>query len=679
MQVSTILVTVAASVAFVSVVAGQQPGRQPEATFRVQVDAVEFDAVVTDARGRVVTDLTVDDFEVLEDGKPQTIVSFALVQVPVERAPRPLFPLGAAATDVQANNRGEGRLYVIALDDVTPDQALRTRRFVHRFVEQYFAANDLGAVFFLGRGGRTANAQGLTNDPRRLLAAVDSFSGGFPDDPVPTSPVPQLGAAPPRAPINERDLAGRRSLGGLRNVVEFMASVHGRRKALLLFTEGFSVDMFRVADYRGGVLSLAEEDAHKAIAEATRSSISIYPVDPRGLMADGGTADDQSSVALGDSDRLDAAAAALSGVGNLQALASVTGGFAVTNTNRFENAFKSIAEQNSIYYVLGFASTNDRRDGRYRRVQVRVKRPGLRVQARDGYVAPLGSERPPAPRPSPSTMSLAVADALRSPVAVDGVPVRVFAAPYKGTSHEATVALAVEVDASKLGLTEANGGRLGTLEVSYLAIDNRNKLYPGKTVTEKLALKPETYDRVARSGLRTLAETRLPPGRYQIRVAAGNGAGRSGSVVYDLDVPDFTKGALVLSGISVGSSSVSKTLTVRLPTRFSGALAGALTASREFDRGDSLSVYAEAYENVKHAAIHIVEFSAELRAEDGRIVRQITGERSSTGPDSESGYKFAADLPLGDVAAGVYAVHVEARSTAAGHPVASRELQIRVR
>src|SRR4029077_4164957 len=110
-------------------------------------------------------------------------------------------------------------------DDVTPDQALRTRRFVHRLVEQHFAENDLGAVFFLGRGGSTKDAQGLTSDPRRLLAAVDRFSGGFPD-PVPSPPEQELrGVASPRAPISERDQAVRRSLSGVRSVVEFMASV----------------------------------------------------------------------------------------------------------------------------------------------------------------------------------------------------------------------------------------------------------------------------------------------------------------------------------------------------------------------------------------------------------------------------------------------------------------------
>ena len=151
---------------------GQAP-QQP--TFRVQVEAIEIDASVTDARGNVVTDLTRDDFEILENGKPQTITSFGLVNIPRVRAERPLFAANAIEPDVQSNNQAEGRLYVIALDQVKGQQILRTRRFVRRFLEQYFAPNDLGAVVFLGRADHS-KAQGLTNNPRLLLQAVDSFT-----------------------------------------------------------------------------------------------------------------------------------------------------------------------------------------------------------------------------------------------------------------------------------------------------------------------------------------------------------------------------------------------------------------------------------------------------------------------------------------------------------------------
>src|SRR4029434_1411288 len=112
-----------------------------------------------------------------EAGGPQTITSFGLVNIPRVRAGRPLFAANAIEPDVQSNNQGEGRLYVIALDQVTGSQLRRTRRVVRRFLEQYFAPNDLGAVVFLGRADHS-KAQGLTSNPRLLLDSVNAFSGG---------------------------------------------------------------------------------------------------------------------------------------------------------------------------------------------------------------------------------------------------------------------------------------------------------------------------------------------------------------------------------------------------------------------------------------------------------------------------------------------------------------------
>ena len=433
------------------VLVGQAP-QQP--TFRVQVDAVEIDASVTDAQGNVVTDLTRDDFEILEDGKPQTITSFALVNIPRLRAERPLFAANAIEPDVQSNNQAEGRLYVIALDQVRGQQILRTRRFVRRFLEQYFAPNDLGAVVFLGRADHS-KAQGLTNNPRLLLQAVDSFTGGLNADPAPVGALPATqggGGAPSISVRNvEADFELREAMSSFREITEYMATVHGRRKSLLLFSQGYPQEIYRAMDYRGGVLSLPQEDMHRAITAATRNNVVIYPIDPRGLSEDGGLAESETGPSTDPDARLGASFARLEARQSLTAIATATGGFALSNSNSFENAFDRIVQENSTYYVLGFSSTNERRDGRNRKLEVRVKRPGLVVRGRAGYMAPLRNERPPEPPKPSSTVSIGVAEALRSTVAVNGLPLRVFAGPFKGAARDATIVIAVEVDASQLG------------------------------------------------------------------------------------------------------------------------------------------------------------------------------------------------------------------------------------
>ena len=654
-----------------------QAPEQP--TFRVQVDAVEIDASVTDAGGNVVTDLTRDDFEILENGKPQTITSFSLVNIPRTRSERPLFSANRIEPDVQSNNQGEGRVYVFALDQVTGEQILRTRRFVRRFLEQYFSPNDLGAVVFLGRADHS-KAQGLTSNPRLLLDAVNAFSGGFSQEASPSAAMPALqggGGSPARSTDFERELPLRDAMSSFSSIVDYMATVHGRRKSLLLFSHGYqrtqSSDVLRAIDYRGGVLSHAEEDFHRAITTATRNNVVIYPIDPSGLSPDGGLGGSETAPERD-------VAAALDARQSLTSIATATGGFALNSSNSFEQAFERIVQENSAYYVLGFSSTNDRRDGRYRKLDIRVKRPGLTVRGRAGYMAPMRSERPPAPPQPSSNMSRGVAAALRSTVAVNGLPLRAFAAPFKGTSRDATIVVAVEADASQLGLVEKNGIHVGTFEVSYFSTDMKNKFYPGRTHTARLTLRPETRDQVMATGIRMLFETSLAPGRYQMRIAAGNGGDQTGSVVYDLDVPDFTKSALVMSGVTLGSMATSRIMTMNSKAVFAAALPGNITSTRLFEAGDDLGLYTEVYETVKNGSPHTVSLTAQLRAEGGTVVRAVSDERSSSElQGARGGYGFSARLPLTDVPPGLYVVHLEARANAGDRLSVSKDIQIRVR
>jgi len=654
-----------------------QAPQQP--TFRVQVEAIEIDASVTDASGNVVTDLTRDDFEIFENGRPQTVTSFGLVNLPRPRAERPLFAADRIEPDVQSNNQAEGRLYVFALDQVTGEQILRTRRFVRRFLEEYFAPNDLGAVLFLGRADHS-KAQGLTSNPRLLLDAVNAFSGGFGSDPLPTLPTTQGGGGAPtlgEPSTGEQDIGIREAMSSFRGIVEYMATVHGRRKSLLLFSYGYqrtrSNDPLRVLDYNGGTLSIAEEDLHRAITTATRNNVVIYPIDPRGLTPDGGLGEAETAPARD-------VAATLYARQTLTGIASVTGGFALNSSNSFDNAFARIVQENSSYYVLGFSSTNDRRDGRYRKLDVRVKRPGLIVRGRAGYMAPLRNERPPDAPKASANVSAAVAEALRSTVASNGLPVRVFAAPFKGPDRDANVVMAVEVDASQLGLVEKTGTYLGTLEVSYFSMDMKNKFYPGQTQTARLTLKPETYAQVMKTGIRMVLETTLAPGRYQMRIAAGNRENTAGSVVYDLDVPDYSRNPLALSGIAIGSAVTSQIMTMNAKNAFASSIPGNITSTREFAAGDVLGLYVEAYENLQKPTAHTVTFTAELRAEGGTSVGKASEDRSSTELQGKrGGYGFSAQLPLKDVVPGIYVIHVEARANTADRPTVSRDIQIRVR
>jgi hypothetical protein len=219
----------------------------------------------------------------------------------------------------------------------------------------------------------------------------------------------------------------------------------------------------------------------------------------------------------------------------------------------------------------------------------------------------------------------------------------------------------------------------GAFEVSYFSIDMRNKLYPGQTQTARLTLRPETYQQAMKSGMRMMLETSLAPGRYQMRIAAGNGGSKAGSVVYDIEVPDFSKTPLLLSGVTLGSDATSRIGTVNAKTGFASTIPGNVSATREFATEDVLGLYVEAYENLQNATPHTVTFTAELRAEGGTAVRKVSEDRSSTElQGTRGGYGFNAQLRLDDVSPGLYVIHVEARANVRDRPTVSKDIQIRV-
>ena len=686
----TVAVLVAA---FAGVLAAQQQAApqapvvdQPPVTFRVEVNYVEVDAFVTDAEGNVVTNLTTSDFEVFEDGKPQKLSSFSLVNIPIERAERPLFAGKPIEPDVQTNEHLEGRIYLIVLDDVHTDftRTPRVKAATRRFIEQNFGTNDLAAVVFTGRSDAS---QDFTNNPRLLLAAIDKFTGrklrSTTIQRIESARVnPETGNLEPGDDIDQMDRAfrARSVMNNIRKLSEFMAGVRGRRKALLLIGEGVDYNIYEATGLLGSTASAVLLDTQDAIASATRGNVSIYAIDPRGLMTGAedlievsGTVGDANGQSLQNEIRLSQ--------DSLRVLASSTGGFAAVNRNDLNGAFDRIVSENSSYYMFGYYSTNDRRDGRFRKIEVRVKRPGLRVRSRNGYFEARGRRPANSTSPtSPTSMNPALAEAISSPLPVSGVPIKVFAAPFKGAAPNAAVAYVAEVDVSSFEFVEKDGISSEVLELVNSATDSKGKQFAGERQRVDLKLKPDTLARARSRGFRLVNQMMLPPGRYQMRVAATTSSGRSGSVLYDLEVPDFSKEKFVMSGVALTSRAAAEAPTVKPKDPLADYLPGPPTTMREFTRDDTVALFAEFYENAPGSQAHMLEFKAELRAEGGRVVQTVTDQRSSTDLQGGSGgYGFSARLPLDEAEPGLYVIHVEGQARIGDLPVVSRDIQIRVR
>ena len=675
-----------------TVLAGQTnapPSQSP--TFKVQVEYVEVDAVVVDGTGSVVRNLKKEDFQVLEDGKPQTITSFAIVDIPVERYERPLYVRQPIEPDVRTNQRPfEGRMYVALIDDLHTyfGRTARVKGAARQFIERHLGANDLMAVVHIGASAEAS--QEFTNNKRLLLAAVDRTLGRKLESPTiartneyfrQNAQERRLSGDRVNDPLEaERSDNARRSLDAVRDVARWFADVHGRRKSILFFSEGLDFDIIDVFSNRNS--SLLIDTTRETIAAATRGDVSIYAIDPRGLTNLGdetievGSFPDDQSLGIGQSSLV---REMLLSQASLRELSDETGGFAALNSNDFSSAFTRIVSDNSTYYVLAYYPPSDK-PGRAHKIAVRVNRPGVTVRSRKAYMTPRSGGTPAsksfrnAPSEATKLMTPEISEALDSPMPVSGLTMRVFASPYKGTPPNATVMLGVDLSGRDLRLAPND-----TITVSYLAVDPSGKIRGGDTVALTMALKEETKARAEERGFRLLNRLELPPGRYQLRVAAHDGGGRkTGSVLYDLDVPDFSKLPFSMSGIALGSALEDATPLARIDEQLRALLPAVPSAQLTFSPGDELVLFVEVYDNQGDKP-HKVDLAATITTDDGAELFKMDEVRDSTEMQSKrGGYGYVARLPLRGLEAGSYVLTVSARSRLGDGPSAERQTIFRV-
>ncbi|MCM3879598.1 MAG: VWA domain-containing protein [Vicinamibacterales bacterium] len=726
---------------------GQQT-QTPEVTFQVEVNYVDVDVVVTDDQGNFVTGLTRDDFEVFENGRPQKIDTFSQVGIPVEKSIDFVHEGRLVVADTQTNRRPfDGRVYVIVLDDldVSAMRSTPLKDAARKFVREFMGANDLAAVVYTS--GRKDTAQEFTSNRELLVAAIDKFIGqrmrslslerldsyyqtiafGYTSQ---TTPDPGTGSINQQDPAGygrvsdptelERGTRALTVLDTLKNTAEFLGSVRGRRKALLFFSEGLDYpirDVFGALD--ATTVIRASQDA---ISMAARANVNFYAVDPRGLA--GMTTDFMEGAGLASGAGTpgpillvpgrNTPANGITGASGtfdvqdelrqefrtsqdtLRELTEETGGFATLDTNNVAPAFERIVDANSRYYVLGYYPPTHPRDGRFYKIEVRVKRPNLRVEARKGYAAPRGrtpEERKrdeearaarDARRPDGKRASTPLLTALLSPIPQSGLTFTVQAAPFKNTANEASIALAIELDGSRLPYTEPNAKGMvsNKIELSFFGLSAQGKAIAPAWTELDLTLRPETRDRVTAHGVRANPRISLAPGRYQIKIGARESvSGQAGSVFYDLEVPDFRKEKLMVGGLLMTTPSVQQTPSIQPDPNVSNKLLPApATSRREFPRSDVLALYTEIYDNDSSRQARHIEVTVRLVSESGTnvIVSRDELENGAAGEKPWEIYGYAKRIPLKELAPGRYLLRVEAAVRGRNEPPATREAVVTV-
>ncbi len=445
------------------VAARQQPAAQPPPVFRTGTNVVEVDVVVHDKNGRFVADLKPDDFEVSEGGKPQAIDLFYRVGNGVAEAaaapePKPDEPIGAAAAPAPPHTP---RFFIVVFDDdhLSPGGFKRVQAAALDLFEKQFQKGDVGGVL---AGGKMANNR-LTSDREELIKAVrdakpsgkamsqvfderqwprmsgveavaihshddktvleEVYDRACQDEPdqcvrIDIHPLILEKAVTMSEAVNQTTNETLRTLAALMNG---LARMDGR-KTLLLLSEGF----------------LADESwpfVQQAVGLAARAHATIYTLDARGLdcgLPSGDSVDpgthDQNARMLEQFDM---------GSDSVNSLAVDTGGFVVRNTNFFDQAVQRIVDDASNYYVLGYRP-EAAPDGKFHKITVKLKRPGLTFRARKGYIATPG----PAPtmtNTAAPTSAPAASAAAPTPSTAAAPTLSTTAAPIPAASGSAPV------------------------------------------------------------------------------------------------------------------------------------------------------------------------------------------------------------------------------------------------
>jgi VWFA-related protein len=500
---------------------------QAEPTLRVTTRLVEVSVVVQDQAGEPATDLTRDDFVVLDAGREQSISVFAKESASPPRAPFSPLPPNTFSNRLEQTAAAPTSATVILLDGLNTrfaDQPYARQQIVE-FLEQ-LQPQDCVALYALGQGLRVVHD--FTREPRPLLAAL-AREGNRLSPALLESEAEEPGTGwgefdawmgEVNRNVAERYRADRalRTIRSLLAIVNHLERLPGR-KNLIWVAGNFPAWFNRPALATGEKLKLESGNFSVEIERAARAlnnaNVAIYPVDARGLVAPAEFSPERASISR------ELPGASHGDVGSMLELAERTGGRAFYNRNDIRRALRRAVDDARVTYVLGYYPSHGKWDGEFRALQVRVKRPGLQVRHRRGYFA-LPDE------PGDEAHRRAVLDAaMWSPIDASRLGLTVRALPA-GNALE----LELAIDPRDLALRQQDGKWVGALDLMLVQLSADARNLKGVSHVVNLQLNPETY-RVARERQAVVLTERLGivSGATLLRVLARDASsGALGSV-----------------------------------------------------------------------------------------------------------------------------------------------------
>lgn len=659
------ILTLGTGLAAVLLLAQQQPSADP--TIRVNVNLIQVDVTVTGKGGVRVPGLTAEDFELFQDGRKQKITSAlwvgrsrdgsnALPAVGETPASPSSAPRGPQPTRQQIR-----RTVAIFLDDLSiePANLAYAKEAVTKFIETSIEPGDLVAIF------RSSSSMGMlqqfTTDRRQLLSALGRISFRSLNQTNPLAAVdrdPNENASDPtiaqmaleqrlRDEISRRerqDMITAGMLGSLQHLASGMRELPGR-KSIVLFSESvqlidapqslFNPDMTAgmqlIPGAQGGSRYRTVNALRNLTDLANRAGVVLYAIDPRGLQTLGFTAQDkppgnarQATAVLNQRSFEYTTSQAGMGV-----MAESTGGLFYKNTNDLGTALRDALADQEDYYLLSFVPDDQtfekvRGTTKMHQIEVKLKRSGLRVRYRKGYLGVPDSERFP-------NQNQPLMAALMSPFRATDLPVRLTPLfrqveveddKKKGaTTPRAVIRTMLHFDPSQLTYVpqpaeasdkDQTPWQTSKIELALYLFDEENKVVTSNARAQGIRLRGVGRDSVMKSGLVVELDLAIAkPGGYQLRAAIRDPAsGLTGSGAQFLVIPDLAKRQLVTSDLVLASADWE-----------SGKAPRGSPAQRVFAPGETITYNMVIYNAQTDAATQSPRLDTQiLLYRDGRIV-----------------------------------------------------------
>ena len=609
-------------------------------TFRAGINFVRVDAIVTDKQGTPIGDLKATDFEILEDGKPQTIEQFRFVRIDGSTPSETPSRIRTRDDEQRAASNDDARIFVFFLDDyhVRLGNSMAARKPLVEFIQTSLGPNDLVAVMY---PLSPLDAVTLTRDHQSIIRAVERFEGRK-FNYEPKFPQEQRYALYPAETVER--IRRQVSLSAIEGLSVKLGSLREGRKAVIVLSEGYTgllppqlrdpvaalpgmgnpnrrnplAGENSVTEDRADFISQidVQQEMQEVFNAANRNNTALYTVDPRGLAT--GEFDISENVGMQRSSE-----SLRQTQDTLRILADETDGRAIVNRNDFGKAMKQIVADSSAYYLLGYNSSQAPQDGKFHEIKVRVKRPGTDVRARKGYWAltPADTARATAPKP---TVAPAVSRALSSIAEPSrGRFVRTWVGTSRGDDGKTRVTFVWEPIAAQPGVRRDNAN-----SVSLIAASPDGEMYFRGDVPEAgaggSAVRQTTFE--------------VPPGRLQLRMGVNGPSGPIDAEDREVVVPDLTAADVAFA--------TPRVYVARNARDFQMIRTGqdvAPTASREFRRTERLVLRIETY-SPGDAPVTVT----------ARLLNKQGGKLADLPVTSTAAQPHLIDLPLAAFAPGEY-------------------------